>query len=147
MINGVKCVIVVAPAVLVAPSVVGTCSKFPPCFRWCSGSPFKVGISDKVNPAKVRCYGPGLDSKNVKANKPATFTVDATEAGQAPLDVTYTTPDGKTHLYKYSTEPENTLDCHKNITCVILCSVICVQPKLTSLTSLFSLYPKGHINP
>lgn len=78
-------------------------SKFPPCFRWCPGSPFHVGITDKVNPNKVRCYGPGLDSKNVKANKPATFTVDTTEAGQAPLDVTYTTPNGKQLLIHIST--------------------------------------------
>lgn len=71
-----------------------TRSKFLPCFHWCPGSPFHVGVQDRVNPNNVRCYGPGLDSKNVQANKPATFTVDATEAGQAPLDATYTTPDG-----------------------------------------------------
>ncbi|XP_053377764.1 filamin-A-like isoform X5 [Mercenaria mercenaria] len=55
-----------------------------------TGSPFHVGITDVVNPNKVRCYGPGLDTKEVPAGKPATFTVDATDAGQAPLDVTYT---------------------------------------------------------
>ena len=59
-----------------------------------SGSPFHVGIQNPVNPAKVKCYGPGVDSKEVKTNAPATFTVDATEAGEAPLDVTYTDKNG-----------------------------------------------------
>ncbi|KAL3851735.1 hypothetical protein ACJMK2_015452 [Sinanodonta woodiana] len=58
------------------------------------GSPFKVGIKNPVNPAKVQCYGPGLDTKGVKAGKPATFTVDTLEAGEAPLTVTYTDQNG-----------------------------------------------------
>jgi len=55
-----------------------------------AGSPFHVGIKQPLNPAKVRCYGPGLDSTKVKAGKPATFTVDTTEAGEAPIDVSFT---------------------------------------------------------
>lgn len=59
-----------------------------------SGSPFRVDIKNPVNPAKVKCYGPGLDSAQVKAGLPATFTVDTTEAGEAPLEVTYTDSTG-----------------------------------------------------
>lgn len=59
------------------------------------GSPFRVDIKNPVNPAKVKCYGPGLDSANVKAGMPATFTVDTTEAGEAPLSATYTDSTGK----------------------------------------------------
>jgi filamin len=58
------------------------------------GSPFHVGIKNPVNPAKVKCYGPGLESKNVKAGVPVAFTVDATEAGEAPLEVTVTDKTG-----------------------------------------------------
>lgn len=70
-------------------------SSFPVFLRWCPGSPFHVGIQDEVNPNKVRCYGAGIDTKEVTAGKPATFTVDTTSAGQAPLDVTYTDDKGK----------------------------------------------------
>ncbi|XP_076447622.1 filamin-A-like isoform X2 [Babylonia areolata] len=55
-------------------------------------SPFRVKISNPVDASKVKCYGPGLDSKEVKANAPAVFTVDARDAGDAPLEVTYTDP-------------------------------------------------------
>ncbi|XP_069142475.1 filamin-A-like isoform X2 [Argopecten irradians] len=58
------------------------------------GSPFNVSIKNPVNPAKVQCYGPGLDSKGVREGSPATFTVDTTEAGEAPLEVTYTDSQG-----------------------------------------------------
>ena len=37
----------------------------------------------------------------MKAGKPATFTVDTTEAGEAPLDVKFTDSTGK---YIYSDE-------------------------------------------
>ena len=70
--------------------------KLPAFLKPCPGSPFHVGIKNPVNPAKVQCYGPGLDSHEVKAGAPATFTVDTTEAGEAPLDVTYTDNTGKT---------------------------------------------------
>ena len=75
--------------------------KLPKCFKPCPGSPFHVGIKNPVNPEKVQCYGPGLDSRQVKAGKPATFTVDTTEAGEAPLDVKFTDSTGK---YIYSDE-------------------------------------------
>ncbi|XP_052286873.1 filamin-A-like isoform X5 [Dreissena polymorpha] len=58
------------------------------------GSPFNVPIAPTVNASKVRCYGPGLDSREVTAGKPATFIVDTTETGEAPLDVTFTDSTG-----------------------------------------------------
>uniref|UniRef100_A0A0B7BJW7 Calponin-homology (CH) domain-containing protein n=1 Tax=Arion vulgaris TaxID=1028688 RepID=A0A0B7BJW7_9EUPU len=58
------------------------------------GSPFRVDVKNPVNPAKVKCYGPGLESANVKAGLPAVFTVDASEAGEAPIEVTYTDRTG-----------------------------------------------------
>ena len=60
-----------------------------------AGSPFGVHISDEVNPNKVKAYGPGLDPKGVRSGQPAQFTVDATEAGEAPLEVTTTDQLGK----------------------------------------------------
>uniref|UniRef100_A0A8C6V1W3 Filamin C, gamma a (actin binding protein 280) n=1 Tax=Neogobius melanostomus TaxID=47308 RepID=A0A8C6V1W3_9GOBI len=50
------------------------------------GSPFRVSVKDPVDPSKVKCSGPGLGS-GVRAHVPQTFTVDCTQAGQAPLDV------------------------------------------------------------
>lgn len=60
-----------------------------------TGSPFHVDVKNPVNPSKVKCHGPGLDSANVKSGVPAVFTVDASEAGEAPLEVTYTDNTGK----------------------------------------------------
>ncbi|KAL8582065.1 hypothetical protein ACOMHN_028046 [Nucella lapillus] len=55
-------------------------------------SPFRVKVSNTLDASQVKCYGPGLDSKGVTADVPAVFTVDAREAGDAPLEVTYTDP-------------------------------------------------------
>ncbi len=54
------------------------------------GSPFHVRVVDEVNPNKVRVYGPGVEPNGVRKGNPAPFTVDATEAGQAPLECTTT---------------------------------------------------------
>jgi len=59
-----------------------------------AGSPFKVHITDQVNPQRVHCYGPGIDPKGVRKGQPALFTVDATQAGIAPLEVTTTDQRG-----------------------------------------------------
>ena len=53
-------------------------------------SPFMARILPKTdyNPGKVRCYGPGLEEV-VQPNEETHFTIDAREAGQAPLDVLF----------------------------------------------------------
>ena len=51
------------------------------------GSPFPVTVGD---PGKVKCFGPGLESAIV--NEPANFTVDISEAGEGPLEVTVKGP-------------------------------------------------------
>uniref|UniRef100_A0A3Q3SF82 Filamin A, alpha (actin binding protein 280) n=1 Tax=Mastacembelus armatus TaxID=205130 RepID=A0A3Q3SF82_9TELE len=58
------------------------------------GSPFSVPVSDTVDSTKVKCQGPGL-SNNVRANIPQAFTVDASKAGVAPLQVRVQGPKGK----------------------------------------------------
>lgn len=58
------------------------------------GSPFSVPVSDTVDSTKVKCQGPGLGS-NVRANIPQAFTVDASKAGVAPLQVRVQGPKGK----------------------------------------------------
>lgn len=62
-------------------------------FIW-TGSPFSVPVSDTVDSTKVKCQGPGL-SNNVRANIPQAFTVDASKAGVAPLQVRVQGPKGK----------------------------------------------------
>lgn len=57
------------------------------------GSPFKVPVTDVVDPAKVKVAGPGLGS-GVRANIPQTFTVDCRKAGAAPLAVEVAGPKG-----------------------------------------------------
>lgn len=60
-----------------------------------SDSPFRVGVKNPVDAKKVKCYGPGIEPMGVKTGAPATFTVDTTEAGEAPLEVTCTDQRGR----------------------------------------------------
>lgn len=57
------------------------------------GSPFKVPVTDVVDPSKVKVTGPGVGS-GVRAHIPQTFTVDCRRAGVAPLAVDVTGPRG-----------------------------------------------------
>ncbi|XP_075902044.1 filamin-A isoform X1 [Nelusetta ayraudi] len=57
------------------------------------GSPFSVPVSDTVDSTKVKCQGPGLGT-NVRSNIPQAFTVDASKAGVAPLQVRVQGPKG-----------------------------------------------------
>ncbi|XP_037130542.1 filamin-A isoform X2 [Syngnathus acus] len=57
------------------------------------GSPFSVPVTDTVDSSKVKCQGPGLGG-NVRANIPQAFTVDATKAGVAPLQIRVQGPKG-----------------------------------------------------
>lgn len=50
-------------------------------------------VIDTVDVSKVKCQGPGLGG-NVRANIPQAFTVDATKAGVAPLQVRVQGPKG-----------------------------------------------------
>uniref|UniRef100_A0A7M4FQA1 Filamin B n=1 Tax=Crocodylus porosus TaxID=8502 RepID=A0A7M4FQA1_CROPO len=50
------------------------------------GSPFKVPVKDVIDPCKVKVVGPGLGT-GVRAKTPQSFTVDASKAGIAPLEV------------------------------------------------------------
>uniref|UniRef100_A0A674D1T3 Filamin C n=1 Tax=Salmo trutta TaxID=8032 RepID=A0A674D1T3_SALTR len=57
------------------------------------GSPFRVPVKDVVDPSKVKCSGPGLGD-GVRAHVPQAFTVDATQAGKAKVEVQLTGPSG-----------------------------------------------------
>lgn len=57
------------------------------------GSPFKVPVTDVVDPGKVKVSGPGV-GPGVRANIPQSFTVDCRKAGVAPLAVDVTGPRG-----------------------------------------------------
>uniref|UniRef100_H3CM53 Filamin B n=1 Tax=Tetraodon nigroviridis TaxID=99883 RepID=H3CM53_TETNG len=57
------------------------------------GSPFRVPVTDVVDPSKVKVTGPGVGS-GVRAKVPQTFTVDCRKAGVAPLAVDVTGPKG-----------------------------------------------------
>ncbi|KAI1890363.1 hypothetical protein AGOR_G00152960 [Albula goreensis] len=57
------------------------------------GSPFKVPVTDVVDPSKVKIVGPGVGS-GVRAKIPQTFTVDCSKAGVAPLSVAVMAPKG-----------------------------------------------------
>ena len=75
-----------------------------------SGSPFKVRVVDEINPQNVRCFGPGLDPKGVRAGQPAPFTVDASTAGDAPLDVTVTDQLGSKRPAQITPRGDNVYD-------------------------------------
>jgi len=57
-----------------------------------AGSPFHATVTDAplVNVNAVKCYGPGLNPVGVRKGTPAVFSVDATQAGEAQLEVTTT---------------------------------------------------------
>ena len=51
------------------------------------GSPFQVPVTTKdgkpkVDPRKVRAYGPGLEPENIFPGKPTSFVVDASKTGK-----------------------------------------------------------------
>ena len=53
-----------------------------------SGQPVIGGKgSGQADPAKVRAYGPGLEEGKVMPGRPASFTVDSSKTGPAPLTV------------------------------------------------------------
>ncbi|XP_065067168.1 filamin-A-like isoform X4 [Rhopilema esculentum] len=58
------------------------------------GSPFVVPAYLPVDASKVKCSGDGL-KKNVDASFPQEFIIDASKAGDAPLEVEITGPDRK----------------------------------------------------
>ncbi|XP_016373546.1 filamin-A-like isoform X2 [Sinocyclocheilus rhinocerous] len=58
-----------------------------------TGSPFSVPVHDTVDATKVKCQGQGLGN-NVRANIPQVFSVDASKAGVAPLQVRVQGPKG-----------------------------------------------------
>lgn len=59
-----------------------------------TGSPFSVPVHDTVDATKVKCQGQGLGN-NVRANIPQVFSVDASKAGVAPLQVRVQGPKGE----------------------------------------------------
>lgn len=60
------------------------------------GSPFHVAVETPLDATKVKCFGPGVDTdKGIRANEPTSFTIDAKEAGEAPLEVSVTDKLGK----------------------------------------------------
>ena len=64
-------------------------------------------ITDQVNPQRVHCYGPGIDPKGVRKGQPALFTVDATQAGIAPLEVITSDHRGESKLFQHSLGPRH----------------------------------------
>lgn len=57
-------------------------------------SPFHVKIQGNADVSKVRCYGPGLEPNKVRASVPATFIADTSQAGNAPIEATFTPVPG-----------------------------------------------------
>nr|XP_022299044.1 filamin-A-like isoform X13 [Crassostrea virginica] len=73
-------------------------------------SPFRVGMKNPVDAKKVKCYGPGIEPMGVKTGAPATFTVDTTEAGEAPLEVTCTDQRGRVQPAQLTPVAEGVVD-------------------------------------
>ena len=74
------------------------------------GSPFKVGATFPVDASKVKCKGKGV-GRNVPASYPAEFTVDATKAGKAPLEVDVVGPGDKKYPCNIVDNNDGTFDC------------------------------------
>lgn len=52
-------------------------------------------LRPRLNPNRVRAYGPGLEPKGNQVGAPARFTVETFSAGQGSLEVTVLNPKGK----------------------------------------------------
>lgn len=52
-------------------------------------------VKDELNPDRVRCFGSALDPKQVRLGQVVSLAVDASEAGEAPLDITVTDRHGR----------------------------------------------------
>ncbi|XP_077979659.1 filamin-A-like [Glandiceps talaboti] len=75
------------------------------------GSPFHSTVQDVVDPTKVKASGPGLERAGVRAGAPATFAVDATKAGVAPLDVTVIPEKGPKEKAVVKDNGDGTFEC------------------------------------
>lgn len=67
-------------------------------------------MKNPVDAKKVKCYGPGIEPMGVKTGAPATFTVDTTEAGEAPLEVTCTDQRGRVQPAQLTPVAEGVVD-------------------------------------
>lgn len=52
-------------------------------------------VRPRLNPNRVRAYGPGLEPKGNQVGAPARFTVETFSAGKGSLEVTVLNPKGK----------------------------------------------------
>lgn len=52
-------------------------------------------IKDELNPDRVQCFGSALDQKQVRVGQVVSLVVDASDAGEAPLDITVTDRHGR----------------------------------------------------
>ena len=70
------------------------------------GSPYKVVVQEKVDPTKVKVYGPGIEHGEVRDGVPTSFFVDVSEAGPGMVAVAITTTEG-TALTNLSVEEKS----------------------------------------
>ncbi|XP_074644606.1 filamin-C-like isoform X4 [Tubulanus polymorphus] len=75
------------------------------------GSPFHVGIQNKLDPTKVKVSGPGVDPNGVRNLQPTSFTIDTIEAGSAFLEVNTIDKKGKKKPAEVTPVGDGTYDC------------------------------------
>ncbi|VDD75477.1 unnamed protein product [Mesocestoides corti] len=93
-------------------------------------SPFHVRIQGDADVSKVRCFGPGLEPNKVRASIPATFMADTSQAGNAPIEATFTPVPGaapvpasvdavpnQPGLYECTYVPQAVGPCQVDVTC------------------------------
>lgn len=56
-------------------------------------SPYRVFVTEPLNPAKVQVFGPGVE-KGVKSNTPTHFNIDCREAGQGDIQLSLKSETG-----------------------------------------------------
>lgn len=74
----------------------------------------RIAIKDRVNPARVKVSGSGIDPKEgaLRAGKPAKFSVDARGAGEAPLEVKYAPLSGASGSRRSAMEQQADVRTH-----------------------------------
>lgn len=75
------------------------------------GAPVKS--SSKCNPARVRCYGPGVQPTGVVVGAPTNFTIETFSAGQGKVEVFVTNPKGQLEKVdiKFNDDRSKTYTC------------------------------------
>ncbi|XP_075219680.1 filamin A protein cher isoform X2 [Lycorma delicatula] len=72
-----------------------------------SKSPYRVFVSQPLNPSRVQIFGPGVE-KGVKSNTPTHFNIDCRDAGQGEAEILISNDKGTQIPFQLTDNEDNT---------------------------------------